>query len=344
MKNYNIILLGIVIILFLGCNLNNSKIGGQNINHQTKNELTQADDVETVFSEKLLSQEIPLTIDSRISKLLDKTKVLGTPLVYSFEDSPNTDSIEPLSDEIMDLLSAKKFNPWEGDLSGSLWLSCQINLSKNFKTLIYSVSDGGSGQSILVTYSNSFKFIDHKNIAFEDYAEGYSSSNSWIDKNKIITYESYSGDYPTEDTTYFGIDEQGRIDTLIVKRSANKGTMTTTEIYDNVHESIKNFEHLENILNTDKFLIRIDRLSDGSYRYASWSIKQKASEKPDLILLNGDYIREGTGGNHSYVFKNGDYAYKCSIQKLREYQAPPAVLRVYKGDKEILCQSAVIVK
>ncbi len=98
------------------------------------------------------------------------------------------------------------------------------------------------------------------------------------------------------------------------------------------------------IMETNKFRVRIDELDNGNYRYASWSINSSMSEKPDLILKNGEYIREGTGGNNSYKFKNGIYTYQCSIIVLGSRDSPPARLIVYKNEQTIINQSAQIIK
>jgi hypothetical protein len=111
-----------------------------------------------------------------------------------------------------------------------------------------------------------------------------------------------------------------------------------------VHESIREFKAPVCILETSKFRIRIDDIGDYNYRYVSWPINSKMSDKPDIILLHGEFISEGSGGNHGYVFKNGDYSYDCEIIEMGEDDSPPALLIVSKGDKEVLSEKAQIVR
>ncbi len=111
-----------------------------------------------------------------------------------------------------------------------------------------------------------------------------------------------------------------------------------------LHESIQEFKKPVKILETAKYRIRIDKLGNENYRYASWPIQKKMSDKPDLVLENGKFIRDGSGGNHSYEFSNKDYTYECSIIVMGEESSPPALLTIYKGEKEILSQKAKIVK
>lgn len=110
-----------------------------------------------------------------------------------------------------------------------------------------------------------------------------------------------------------------------------------------LHPSIAKFKTPECILETSKFRIRIDDIGNGKYRYASWSIKQSMSEKPDLVITDGKWFQEGTGGNHRFEFKKGQYTYECYIAPLREKGAAPASLTIYQNKKIILSQDAKIV-
>ncbi len=108
-----------------------------------------------------------------------------------------------------------------------------------------------------------------------------------------------------------------------------------------LHASIQTFEEPVLSMETKKFKIRIDDLGDYNYRYASWSIEKSMESKPDLIVENGDFVPDGSGGNHYYEFKNGQYRYVCYVIVLGERDSPPAVLQVYQGKKLILDQNAV---
>jgi hypothetical protein len=97
------------------------------------------------------------------------------------------------------------------------------------------------------------------------------------------------------------------------------------------------------ILETAKFKIRIDNLGNNNYRYASWSIDKKMSEKPDLIIYRGELVVEGIGGNHQYEFIKDNFKYECAFIVLGEKNSPPAKLTIYQGTKVILTQSAKII-
>lgn len=111
-----------------------------------------------------------------------------------------------------------------------------------------------------------------------------------------------------------------------------------------LHSSLSKFYKPLYVFETSKFRIRIDDLGNYKFRYASWLINQPMTNKPDLILNNGQFVGEGSGGNHSYKFKSGEYIYECAIIVMGEKDAPPAMLNIYKADKNILSQKATIIE
>lgn len=111
-----------------------------------------------------------------------------------------------------------------------------------------------------------------------------------------------------------------------------------------LYKSLRKFEQPICVLEAKKYRIRIDDLGKGNYRYASWSLKNKMSDKPDIVIAKGKYIPQGSGGNHSYKFKDDDYVYNCDIMVIGRDDTPPAALTIYKGSTEILSQQAKIIK
>lgn len=97
------------------------------------------------------------------------------------------------------------------------------------------------------------------------------------------------------------------------------------------------------ILETSKFKIRIDNLGNKNYRYASWSSDKKMSEKPDLVIYQGELVVEGIGGNHQYEFKKDNFTYECAFILLGEKNGPAAKLTIYQGTKIISAEDAKIV-
>ncbi|MBV1870869.1 MAG: hypothetical protein KUG76_08160 [Gammaproteobacteria bacterium] len=91
---------------------------------------------------------------------------------------------------------------------------------------------------------------------------------------------------------------------------------------------------------TSRYHIRIDELDNNEYRYASWAIGNNRNKKPDLILFNGKKEFQGSGGNHSYIFSNGQYLYKCDVNILGKTDTP-GYLEVYKNG-ELIVSNIVI--
>ena len=111
-----------------------------------------------------------------------------------------------------------------------------------------------------------------------------------------------------------------------------------------LHESLRVFKSPVCILETSKYRIRIDDMGNNKFRYASWRLQQNISEKPEMLLLDGKVEFDGSGGNHSYIFKSGKYTYECGIVEMGEDGASPAYLTVTKGEKVIMSQNAIIKK
>ena len=109
-----------------------------------------------------------------------------------------------------------------------------------------------------------------------------------------------------------------------------------------IHSSINKYLQPKLLLETEKFRIRIDELTNGDYRYASWSVNSIMSEKPDLVINNGIWLPDGSGGNNHFEFVNGTYKYVCSINVLGTAETPPADLKIFNHGIEILYQPAEI--
>lgn len=142
------------------------------------------------------------------------------------------------------------------------------------------------------------------------------------------------------------IDTEGKIISINYQSQAEKNLSNKLIAAEKakLHPSIAKFKAPEYILETSKFRIRIDDLGNNNYRYASWSVKQKMSEKPDLVITNGKWIPDGSGGNSYFDFKKGDYLYRCYIIVLGTNDSPPATLTIYQNNKKILEQNAIIVE
>jgi len=107
---------------------------------------------------------------------------------------------------------------------------------------------------------------------------------------------------------------------------------------------IRDFKEPVLLLETDRYRIRIDDLGKWNYRYASWPIKNSMREKPEIVLKKGKLQFVGSGGDHYFEFRHGDFSYECSIDFTGPDDIPPATLTVKKGGKVIISQNAKIIR
>jgi hypothetical protein len=141
------------------------------------------------------------------------------------------------------------------------------------------------------------------------------------------------------------LDEEGKLTAVNYESPAEtkmRETLITAE-KKTLHASVKEFETPVCILLTEKFRIRIDLMPNGTYRYASWPLSGKMSDKPDLLINGGTFVPDGSA-NYHYSFKNGEYEYQCAIMAVGADDSAPAYLAVFKNDKEVLSQEARIVE
>ena len=107
-----------------------------------------------------------------------------------------------------------------------------------------------------------------------------------------------------------------------------------------LHTDLKDFKKPMHTIETEKFIVRVDLLEDQKYRYASWAKDSDISNKPDLVINNGIWTPDGSGGNHHFTFTNSEYSYVVYVHIMGADETPPFNLKVTQNDKEILYQPA----
>lgn len=100
-----------------------------------------------------------------------------------------------------------------------------------------------------------------------------------------------------------------------------------------VHKSINTWESIGLLCKTERFLIRIDNLGDEKYRYAAWDKSKTMSDKPDLILFDGEY-EYGSSGNYTFIFKSAKWTYELNYIVVGAEDSDYGLyLRVYQGER-----------
>jgi hypothetical protein len=103
-----------------------------------------------------------------------------------------------------------------------------------------------------------------------------------------------------------------------------------------VHTSIAEFKRPIFSSTTASYMIRIDEMTEGVFRYASWKEGQKQSEKPELVLNKGSVEYSGSGGNCVYIFRSGKYIYRVFRNVMGEGYEKAVTLAVEKEGVVIL--------
>lgn len=111
-----------------------------------------------------------------------------------------------------------------------------------------------------------------------------------------------------------------------------------------LYSTLKVFKSPTYKFTTKSYLIRIDELENGKYRYASWKIGKSESSKPDLILTNGELKFDGSGGNHTITFTKGEFKYKVYRGVIGEKDAAEISLTVEQKSKVILQQDGKLLE
>lgn len=73
-----------------------------------------------------------------------------------------------------------------------------------------------------------------------------------------------------------------------------------------LHPSLGNYATLAAYFVTRDYRVRVDRMADGSYRYASWRRNRTTDTKPDLVIPGGRHDEE----RGCYIFENEGYTYR----------------------------------
>lgn len=99
-------------------------------------------------------------------------------------------------------------------------------------------------------------------------------------------------------------------------------------LVNNLNPTISSFANVELTFKTKSFIIRVDHMPDGSYRYASWRSSQSTKDTPRLVLNNGFYDEQ----NDKYVFSNKGYYYLVGVDRTGGNH----YIEVLKGNKLVL--------
>lgn len=147
------------------------------------------------------------------------------------------------------------------------------------------------------------------------------NGNLWVESDGRITAVNYQSDFELTQKKNLILNDKSKL-----------------------HSSLKTFKTPTYKIQTKSYLIRIDELANGKYRYASWKIGRSEASKPDLILTNGELKFDGSGGNHTITFTKGEYQYNIYRGIIGEKDAAEISLTVEQKGKIILQQDGKLLE
>ena len=101
-------------------------------------------------------------------------------------------------------------------------------------------------------------------------------------------------------------------------------------LVNNLNLALSDFANVELTFKTKTFVIRVDRLSEGTYRYACWKSSQSTLETPRLMLYDGIFDKR----TDRYVFSNKGYYYFVGCDRVDGHHS----IEVMKGDQIVLSE------
>lgn len=93
-----------------------------------------------------------------------------------------------------------------------------------------------------------------------------------------------------------------------------------------IHSSLRSFVQPVITWKTRNFIVRIDKVGGGKYRYAAWSSSKDRIDKPNLVI-------SGKGSGNYYEFKSGPFVYKCYLKNIKSSRDPKGDLKVFKNGR-----------
>ncbi len=67
-----------------------------------------------------------------------------------------------------------------------------------------------------------------------------------------------------------------------------------------------------------------------------WEKGKDQQQLPDLIITDGKFIPDGSGGNHYFQFIRDELTYRCFVLLLGTEESPPGYIIILNDEKEIL--------
>lgn len=96
-----------------------------------------------------------------------------------------------------------------------------------------------------------------------------------------------------------------------------------------LHKSLQDYQSLVRMFVTKDYRVRVDKMEDGTYRYACWNGVGDMVECPNLVLYNGvcEGEYQGDAQDLTYTFKHKGYTYIVKSVSLEIIQNGKTILK-----------------
>ena len=243
--------------------------------------------------------------------------------IVSYRNSNGIFSHTTVNDDYWDIESDDESQNYANMACGVFEIKT-IRLSNG--TPVYAVFTHSSGSSIMqmtivAAYEITESGIEQYNLF----------RNNGEETNSVLFYRDPSGSFPIDiiltdeeliipetmegDNPFGGDRITGRI--LHYRFNGKVFECTGVTYPQGLYKDLCNFQYNIIISYQDPWIFRIDKMPDGSYRYASWKNK-KDTDEPNIVVNGGTYtstLLDDTDSNakeEKYVFKNYSYTYEIS--------------------------------
>lgn len=267
--------------------------------------------------------------------------------IASFRNSNGIFSYTSVNDDYGDIESDDESQNYANMACGVFEIKT-IRLSNG--TPVYAVYTHSSGSSIMhMTIVTAYAITESGIEPYNLFRDNGNETNS------VLFYRDPSGSFPVDiiltdeeliipetmegDNPFGGDRITGRI--LHYRFNGEVFEQTGISYPDGLYKDLCNFQHNIIISYQDPWIFRIDKMPDGSYRYASWKNK-KDTDVPNIVVNGGTYTSTVLGDTDSnireekYVFKNYSYTYEISwiVEYYTYIQSFKVVVK--RGDQVLL--------
>lgn len=204
----------------------------------------------------------------------------------------------------------------------------------------YSICDNGIISEAYIFENENGKFvseIEHSALP------GWSIYEDWM-KNDVFTIIKPIMFQPKETKGFCLPHSSGKKHQWIFNGDIFQYIGIDFDADEKICERLRNYSANIVTVNFNSWIVRIDLMPDGEYRYSSWKNKN-ISEEPDLVLYNGIRLSptEGNKGflslKEEFIFINGNYKYILSYEMVAYnsfYECASPVLIVKQHNKELM--------